>query len=85
MGFPLSAKAVGSRTTASRTGAAAGGFPMVPPTVFTIKGLVIFLRSYLLPPGVESSQALAIGSALVFVVFFSTVVGTLAPLLIARL
>ena len=48
-------------------------------------GLVIFLRSYLLPPGVELVQAAVIGSALVFVVLFSTIVGTIAPLIIARL
>ena len=48
-------------------------------------GVVIFLRSYFMPPGVMLPQAIAIGSALVFVVFFSTVVGTLAPILIARL
>jgi magnesium transporter len=48
-------------------------------------GAVIFLRSYFLPPGVDLSQALAIGSSLILVVFFATIVGTLAPLLIARL
>lgn len=48
-------------------------------------GVVIFLRSAFLPPGVELAQALAIGSSLIFVVFFSTIVGTLAPLFIARL
>ena len=47
-------------------------------------GLVIFLRSYFLPPGVELAQAAVIGSALVFVVLFSTIVGTIAPLLISR-
>ncbi len=48
-------------------------------------GAVIFLRSYFMPPGVELTQAIAIGSALIFVVFFSTFVGALAPVLIARL
>ena len=48
-------------------------------------GLVIFLRSYLLPPGVGLAQAGAIGSALIFVVLFSTFVGTVAPILIAKL
>jgi len=48
-------------------------------------GVVIFLRSYFMPPGVEILPALAIGSALIFVVFFATIVGTLAPILIARL
>ncbi|MBN1686315.1 MAG: magnesium transporter [Spirochaetales bacterium] len=48
-------------------------------------GAVIFLRSYLMPPGVELSQAIAIGSSLIIVVFFSTLVGTFAPILIARL
>lgn len=51
----------------------------------TVTGLVIFLRSYFMPPGVMLPQAFAIGSALFFVVFFSTVVGTLAPILIAKL
>lgn len=48
-------------------------------------GLVILLRSYLLPPGVSIEQAIAIGSALIFVVLFSNIVGTIAPLIIARL
>ncbi|MBT3275339.1 MAG: magnesium transporter, partial [Spirochaetales bacterium] len=48
-------------------------------------GLVIFLRSYLLPPGIGIAEAAAIGSALIFVVLFATVVGTVAPILIARL
>jgi magnesium transporter len=47
--------------------------------------IVILLRSFLLPPGVQLEQAIAIGCALVFVVVFSTIVGTLAPLLISKL
>ncbi len=48
-------------------------------------GIVILLRSFLLPPGVPIDQAIAIGCSLVFVVVFSTLIGTLAPLLIAKL
>ncbi|MDC7126115.1 MAG: magnesium transporter [Spirochaetales bacterium] len=47
-----------------------------------ITGAVIIARSYFLPPGVGFTQALTIGAALAFVVLFSTLVGTLAPLLI---
>lgn len=50
-----------------------------------ILGVVIFLRSAFLPPGVEVYQALAIGVSLVFVVVFSSLVGALAPLLIHKL
>ena len=50
-----------------------------------ITGLVIIARSYILPPGVTIYQALTIGSALAFVVLFSTLVGACAPLLIRRL
>ncbi len=48
-------------------------------------GIVILLRSHFLPPGVGVDQAIAIGCALIFVVFFASIVGTLAPILIARL
>ena len=50
-----------------------------------ITGSVIIARSYFLPPGVEIHQALTIGASLAFVVLFSTLVGTLAPLIINRL
>ena len=50
-----------------------------------VTGLVIFARSTLLPPGVETLQAIAIGVSLVVVVLFSNIVGALAPLAIYRL
>lgn len=50
-----------------------------------ITGLVIIARSYILPPGVTIYQAITIGSALTFVVLFSTLVGAVAPLVIRRL
>ena len=50
-----------------------------------ITGSVIIIRSFLLPPGVNLPQSLTIGVALAFVVIFSTLVGTLAPLLINRM
>lgn len=46
---------------------------------------VIMLRSVYLPPGVDWTQAVAIGSSLIFVVVFSSIVGALAPLVIHRL
>jgi magnesium transporter len=46
---------------------------------------VIMLRSVYLPPGVDWPAAVAIGSALVFVVVFSSVIGAAAPLVIHRL
>ena len=48
-------------------------------------GLVIFLRSYYLPPGVEMMEAMTIGLALVFVVVFAALSGVLAPLIIHKL
>lgn len=48
-------------------------------------GVVILLRSYFLPPGVDFLRALTIGVSLVIVVIFSTIVGAFAPLLIHRL
>lgn len=50
-----------------------------------ITGSVILARSFFMPPGVELSQAITIGVSLGFVVLFSTLVGTLSPLLINRL
>ncbi len=46
---------------------------------------VIILRGVFLPPGVEVIEAVAIGSALLFVVVFSSLIGALAPLVIHRL
>ena len=50
-----------------------------------ILGVVILLRGILLPPGIAILPAIAIGSSLVFVVLFSSLVGALAPLLIDRI
>mgnify|MGYP006272257211 FL=1 len=46
---------------------------------------VIVLRGIFLPPGVLPAQAAAIGSALLFVVVFSSIIGAFAPLVIHRL
>ena len=54
-------------------------------TMGIITGVVILARSFFLPPGVNLEQSLTIGIALAFVVVFSTLVGTIAPLLINRL
>ena len=48
-------------------------------------GGVIVARGLFLPPGIEILPAIAVGSSLVFVVLFSSIVGALAPLLIDRL
>ncbi|MFO7781754.1 MAG: magnesium transporter [Spirochaetia bacterium] len=48
-------------------------------------GAVLVLRGLVLPPGVDLVQAGAIGASLVFVVFFSSIIGVIAPLLIHRL
>ncbi|MFP4067671.1 MAG: magnesium transporter [Spirochaetaceae bacterium] len=57
--------------------------------VSTIMGIVLggvlVLRGLLLPPGVDLPQAAAIGASLVFVVFFSSIIGVISPLLIHRL
>lgn len=45
-------------------------------------GAVIFLRGWLLPPGIETIQALAVGLSLAGVVFFATILGSLIPLII---
>ena len=47
-------------------------------------GIIIFLRSYFLPPEVTFLQSMAVGSALTFVVLFSNIIGALAPLVIHR-
>ncbi len=50
-----------------------------------VTGLVLILRSILLPPGLGFSQSLAIGVSLVLVVIISNLIGTLAPLLIHKM
>ncbi len=50
-----------------------------------ITGIVIILRSIILPPGIGIEQGLIIGFSLVFVVVISNLLGTLAPLLIHRM
>lgn len=50
-----------------------------------VLGGVLVLRGLLLPPGVDLPQAAAIGASLVFVVFFSSIIGVISPLLIHRL
>ncbi len=47
-------------------------------------GIVIMLRSFFLPPGIEMIQAVTIGVSLIFVVLFSSLIGALAPLIIDR-
>jgi len=49
-----------------------------------VTGLVLILRSILLPPGLGFFQSLAIGVSLVLVVIISNLIGTLAPLLIHK-
>jgi magnesium transporter len=48
-------------------------------------GIVIMLRSYFFPPGIEIFQAVTIGISLIFVVLFSSFIGALAPLIINKL
>jgi magnesium transporter len=50
-----------------------------------ITGVVIILRSIILPPGLGIEQGLIVGSSLIFVVLISNMIGTLAPLLIHRI
>jgi magnesium transporter len=47
-------------------------------------GVVIFLRSILLPPGVETMEALALAVSLAAVVLFATIMGCLMPFIIDR-
>jgi magnesium transporter len=47
-------------------------------------GVVIFLRSILLPPGVETLEALALAVSLAAVVLFATIMGCLMPFIIDR-
>jgi magnesium transporter len=48
-------------------------------------GILTVLRAILLPPEVTFNEALAVGTAMVFVVIVATLVGALAPLAISRL
>jgi magnesium transporter len=48
-------------------------------------GILTVGRALLLPPQVTLNQALAVGTAMIFVVIVATLVGALAPLAIARL
>lgn len=47
-------------------------------------GLVIFLRSILLPPGVGYIEALSVAVALSMVVLFASILGCLTPFIVAR-
>ena len=47
-------------------------------------GIVIFLRSILLPPGVGVTEALAVAVSLSTVVLFATLLGCLVPFIIDR-
>lgn len=49
-----------------------------------VTGGIIFLRSFLLPPGLGGVEALAIGISLASVVFFATLMGCLMPFIISR-
>lgn len=48
-------------------------------------GLVILIRAYYTPPGIEFLQAIAIAISLCSVVIFATVLGALVPMLIHRI
>jgi magnesium transporter len=48
-------------------------------------GVLTVVRAMLLPPAVHFTEALAVGTAMCFVVVVATIVGSLAPLAIARL
>ena len=50
-----------------------------------VLGAVLFVRGLFLPPNIDILQALAVSTALVLVVLFSSVAGALAPLVINRL
>ncbi|MDY7029582.1 MAG: magnesium transporter, partial [Spirochaetota bacterium] len=50
-----------------------------------ITGAVIIVRSVFLPPGIAFFEGIVVGLSLVFVVFISNLIGTLAPLLIHRM
>jgi magnesium transporter len=48
-------------------------------------GVLTVARAMLLPPAVDITEAVAVGTAMCFVVVVATIVGSLAPLAIARL
>jgi magnesium transporter len=48
-------------------------------------GILTVVRAMLLPPAVGLNEALAVGTAMCFVVIVATLVGALAPLIISRL
>jgi magnesium transporter len=48
-------------------------------------GILTVLRAMVLPPEVTFNEALAVGTAMCFVVIVATLVGALAPLIISRL
>lgn len=48
-------------------------------------GMVLILRSTLLPPGIGLTESIAIGASLVLVVLMSNLIGTLAPLTIHKM
>ncbi len=50
-----------------------------------ITGIVLILRSILLPPGLTLPQSFAIGTSLILVVIISNLIGTLAPLTIHKM
>ncbi len=50
-----------------------------------ITGAVIIVRSVFLPPGIAVFEGIVVGLSLIFVVFISNLIGTLAPLLIHRM
>ncbi len=50
-----------------------------------ITGIVLVLRSIILPPGLTLPQSFAIGASLILVVIISNLIGTLAPLTIHRM
>ncbi len=48
-------------------------------------GIVLFFRGILLPPGITAIQATAISISLAGVVFFSSIIGAIAPMVLHRL
>ncbi len=53
-------------------------------TIGIATGAVILLRSYLLPPGIEWMQAVAVATSLSAVVLFATLLGCLVPFIVDR-
>ncbi len=48
-------------------------------------GILTVVRAMLLPPAINLNEALAVGTAMCFVIIVATLVGALAPLIISRL